>query len=167
MREAHSPRTLSDETRRNCLTKRNCRSLIPRSSPSPLLHPLPSPPASPLYHAQPPPSHPSFIQPISFIPVKSMSGPFDFVFKNSRDYATLSMYRQTFYRWSFFLNESSFIVSFFFSFVGIISRFPSDSVKVFSERSCCFTFNSNSCNSIYQKLEISEHWKSRKCLLEG
>lgn len=33
MREPRG-RTLSDETRRNCLTKRNSRSLIPRSSPS-------------------------------------------------------------------------------------------------------------------------------------
>lgn len=155
MREAHSPRTLSDETRRNCLTKRNCRSLIPRSSPSPLLHPLPSPPASPFIMR----NHHLLIllSPISFIPVKSMSGPFDFVFKNSRDYATLSTYRQTFYRWSFFLNESSFIVSFFFfSFVGIISRFPSDSVKVFSERSCCFTFNSNSI-----VIRFTKNWKYR------
>lgn len=166
MREAHSPRTLSDETRRNCLTKRNCRSLIPRSSPSPLLHPLPSPPASPLYHAQPPPSHPSFAH---------------FLYSRQIDVRSLWFRVQKFKRLRHFVHVSSDFLSmiflpkrivvyrifFFFSFVGIISRFPSDSVKVFSERSCCFTFNSNSCNSIYQKLEISEHWKSRKCLLEG
>lgn len=85
MREAHSPRTLSDETRRNCLTKRNCRSLIPRSSPSP------SPPASPLYHAQRPPSL-VLLSPISFISVKSMS--FDFFSRSKIQETLLSTYHQ-------------------------------------------------------------------------
>lgn len=85
MREAHSPRTLSDETRRNCLTKRNCRSLIPRSSPSP------PPPASPLYHAQRPPSL-VLLSPISFISVKSMS--FDFFSRSKIQETLLSTYHQ-------------------------------------------------------------------------
>lgn len=85
MREAHSPRTLSDETRRNCLTKRNCRSLIPRSSPSP------PPPASPLYHAQRPPSL-VLLSPISFISVKSMS--FDFFSRSKIQENLLSTYHQ-------------------------------------------------------------------------
>lgn len=85
MREAHSPRTLSDETRRNCLTKRNCRSLIPRSSPSP------PPPASPLYHAQRPPSL-VLLSSISFISVKSMS--FDFFSRSKIQETLLSTYHQ-------------------------------------------------------------------------